>query len=441
MTPGSIRDVAVAARRAAHRLAASPDAERRAALEAFSRLLLARRAEVEGENARDLAAAEALAARGELAKVLVDRLSIKGSKLDAAAEMVRAVAVLPDPLNQTLRATLLDDALRLYQVTVPIGVVACAFESRPDAAVQMAALAIRSGNAILLKGGREAASTNRVVVALAREALRETGLPEDAVALLEAREDLMALLALDDLVDLVVPRGSSDFVKLIQRNTRIPVMGHAEGVCHLYVDRAADLGKALHVSHDAKLDYPAACNAVECFLIHREKAARFVPLLVSTLAVKGVEVRGDDAVRALAPQAKEATEADWGREFGDLACAMRVVDSLEEAIAHINRYGSKHTDGILTEDKEAARRFVQEVDSAGVFVNASTRFADGYRYGLGAEVGISTGKLHARGPVGLEGLTSTKWVLHGEGHAAAPYRGDAPRSFKHARLQEEYRGE
>lgn len=435
-----VRVLAEAARAAALRLQASTDAERKAALEGFARLLEQRAREVEAANARDVAAAEREVAQGRMGRALLDRLTFHGTKVRQAAEGVRAVATLPDPLGRTMRATLLDDGLKLYQVTVPLGVVACAFESRPDAAVQLSALAVRSGNAILLKGGREASESNLAIAELAREALAQAGLPRDAVQLLATREDLAALLELDDLVDLVIPRGSAQFVRHVQDHTRIPVMGHAEGVCHTYVDRSADLARALAVCLDAKLDYPAACNATECFLVHREVAPRFVPELARALAAKGVEVRADEEALALAPEAKAASEEDWGREFGDLVCALRVVRDVDEAVAFINAHSSKHTDAILAQDPAAQRRFAGQVDSAGVFVNASTRFADGYRYGLGAEVGISTGKLHARGPVGLEGLTSTKWLLVGEGHVAAAYEGERARRFLHEPLGEEWHG-
>jgi glutamate-5-semialdehyde dehydrogenase len=431
----SARGKAEAARAAALRLQRSSDAERRAALEAYARLLEARAAEVESANASDLAAARELAKQGQIKAVLLDRLAFKGPKLAQAIAGVRAVAALPDPLGRTLRATLLDEGLELRQVRVPIGVVACAFESRPDAVVQVGALAMRTGNALLLKGGREAAHSNALLAALAREALAKAGLPEDGVQLLQDREELHALLACDGLVDLVVPRGSSEFVRFVQDHTRIPVLGHAEGVCHTYVDASADLDAALRVCLDAKLDYPAACNATECFLVHRDVACAFVPTLARALAERGVEVRADAEARALAPQAKPAQDADWGHEFGDLACALRIVGSTEEAVAFINRHGSKHTEAILARDAQAQQRFVEGVDAAGVFVNASTRFADGYRYGLGAEVGVSTGKVHARGPVGLEGLTTTKWILRGQGHVAGDYQGAQAKPFKHEPLE------
>lgn len=440
MNQAPVRDKALAARGAALQLQGSTDAQRREALERFAGALEDRQKELEAANAEDLRLAEAQVATGTMSQALLDRLKFQGSKVRQAAQGVRALAGLPDPVGRTLRATLLDDGLKLFQVTVPLGVLACAFESRPDAAAQVGALAMRSGNAVLLKGGSEASRSNAAIAALARGALKGAGLPEDGVVLLEGRQELAHLLEMDDLVDLVIPRGSSGFVKYVQEHTRIPVLGHAEGVCHTYVDERAELDQALQVCLDAKLDYPAACNATESFLVHRGVAARFVPLLVRALREKGVQVFGDAEARRLAPAAEPAGDEHRGREFGDLACAVWVVGSLQEAVDFINRHGSRHTDAILTGDEATARAFVQGVDSAGVFVNASTRFADGYRYGLGAEVGVSTGKVHARGPVGLEGLVTTKWVLVGGGHTAGPYQGAHAKPFKHEPLREAWRG-
>lgn len=411
-----VRSKAERARAAALALQATSDAARTRAVLAAASAIDRAASSIRDANEADLAAARGLAAP------LVARLKLGPEKLALALAGVRDVARLPDPLGRTLRSTLLDDGLRLYHVTVPIGVVACVFESRPDAAIQIPALALRSGNAVLLKGGAEAQRTNAAIVDAIRSALRAEGLPEDAVQLIEGRAEVDALLALDDLVDLVVPRGSSALVKHVMARTRIPVLGHAEGVCHVFVDARADLDKALRVALDAKLDNPAACNAAECFLVHRDVAARFVPVLKGELEKRGVVVSEDPA--------------DFGKEFGDLRCALAVVGSVDEAVAFVNRHGSRHTDAIVTEDKAAARRFVEGVDSAGVMVNASPRFADGYRYGLGAEVGISTSKIHARGPVGLEGLTTTKWIVLGEGHAAGAYQGATPRPFKHEPLSE-----
>ena len=402
------------ARAAALQLQRASDAERRSGVLAMTAALEAASARIAAANAEDLAGAVALA------PPLRARLKLTREKLALTLDGVRSLARLPDPVGRTLRSTLLDDGLRLYQVTVPLGVVACVFESRPDAAIQIPALTLRSGNAALLKGGQEADRTNRAIVDAIRDGLHEAGLPQDAVQLLEGRAEANALLALDTLVDLVVPRGSTALVRHVMDHTRIPVLGHAEGVCHVFVDQAADVEKALRVAVDAKVDNPAACNAAETYLVHAAIAPTFVPRLRAALAEQGVEVSEDPA--------------DFGKEFGDLKCALATVASVDDAIAFVNRHGSKHTDAIVTEDREAARRFVEGVDAAGVMVNASPRFADGYRYGLGAEVGISTSKVHARGPVGLEGLTTTKWVLLGEGHVAGAYQGEKPRPFRHEAL-------
>lgn len=432
MPDRSVQDRAQAAREASLELAQTDAKRRTAAVHRFAELIEEEGEVLEEANAADLEDYEEAVEAGEGRQALLDRLSIQGAKRDEAVEGVEAVAEMDDPVGEEVRATRLDEGLNLVQIRVPIGVVACAFESRPDAGVQMCALAMKSGNAILLKGGSEAHRSNRVVAKLARQALADAGLPEDGVVLLEDRAELQALLDLDELVDLIVPRGSNAFVRFVQENTRVPVLGHADGLCHTYVDGAADLDEALDVCLDAKMDYPAACNATETFLVHEAVADDFVPRLVGALTDADVEVYAGEAARRRAPEAGEASGETWDTEHGDLACGIRVVGSIGEAIDHVNEHGSGHTDAILTEDADAARRFLEGVDAAGVYWNASTRFADGYRYGLGAEVGISTGKTHARGPVGLTGLTTTKWILKGEGHVAGDYRGAERREFEHA---------
>ena len=425
-----VREKARRAREAALALQASTDEARAGAVHAAADALARAQERILAANAEDLAAAKAEG----VAPALLARLKLTSEKLAQALDGVRQVAALPDPLGRTLRATLLDDGLRLYQVSVPLGVVACVFESRPDAAIQIPALAVRSGNAVLLKGGREAERTVGAVVDVLRASLAEGPLPPDAVQRLEGRAELAEMLEHDDLVDLVIPRGSSQFVRHVMSSTRIPVLGHAEGVVHVFVDEHADPAKVVPLAVDAKTDYPAACNAAETFLFH-EKAAHLVGPVVEALAKAGVEVRASErALPHAGRRAKRAGEGDFGHEWGDLTCSVELVGSVAEAVSFVNRHGSKHTDVIVTEDGEAARRFVRGVDAAGVFVNASPRFADGYRYGLGAEVGISTGKIHARGPVGLDGLTTTKWVLLGEGHVAGDYQGKAPKAFKHEPL-------
>lgn len=400
-------------------------------------LLVQRSADILAANASDCAATLRLVEQGQMSRALFKRLQIGERGCEEMAAHVREVAALPDPLGRELAVTALDDDLILHKVSCPLGVVAVIFESRPEVIPQLAALAFKSGNALLLKGGSEAACTNTVLAAIWREALAGfSAIPTDAVNLLHTREDIKQLLSLDDLVDLIIPRGSQAFVRYIMQHSRIPVMGHGEGICHVYVDRAADLQKAAAVAFDAKVQYPAVCNAAETLLVHKDVAPTFLPDMLARLEAAGVELRGCPRTLALGKNHRlvPATDTDWATEYSDLILSIRIVDSMEEAIEHINRWGSKHTESIVTEDAAAAAEFMDRVDAAGVYHNASTRFADGFRYGLGAEVGISTGKLHARGPVGLEGLTTYKYKLIGNGHTVASYaRGE--RSFKHKRLK------
>lgn len=429
-----MEDVARRARKAFHALAPLRREAKDRALEEVRRRLIARREEILQANRADREEAAALVARGELSASLAKRLDLEGEKFDAVLDGLAEVIRLPDPVGRIEKSVLLDEGLELHRVTCPIGVLGVIFESRPDAAVQIASLAIKSGNAAILKGGREAARSNEALIGAIREALAAGGeVPPDAVQLISTREEVRALLALDQWVDLIIPRGSKELVRSIQESTRIPVMGHADGVCCVYLDRAADPRKAVKVVVDAKAQYPAVCNAAECLLVHREAAASVLPLVGAALEKAGVELRADPRARAVLPRAKAARESDWGAEYLDLILSVRVVDSLEEAIEFINQKGSHHTDAIVTEDEAAAQEFLRRVDSAGVFHNASTRFADGYRYGLGAEVGISTQKTHARGPVGLEGLVIYKYVLKGRGHAVGDY-GPGKRRFLHKPL-------
>ncbi|MBP2251768.1 glutamate-5-semialdehyde dehydrogenase [Halarchaeum solikamskense] len=430
-----------AAEAAALDLANVSDDDRSAALRAVADAIEDAADEILDANETDVAAAEEKLAAGDYTQSFVDRLTLDAAKVESIAEMVRSVADQRDPLGETLEARRLDEALELYKVGVPIGVVATVFESRPDALVQIAALALKSGNAVILKGGSEATHSNRVLYELIRDATDE--MPDGWAQLIEAREDVDTLLGMDESVDLVMPRGSSAFVQYVQDNTKIPVLGHTEGVCHVYVDRDADLDTAADVALDAKVQYPAVCNAVETLLVHASVADEFLPDVLARYDDAGVELRGDDRTREIAADADTdvdvapAREADWTQEYGDLVLAVKVVDSLDDAVAHVNANGSKHTESILTDDADRAGDFMRRVDAASVFHNASTRFADGYRYGLGAEVGISTGKIHARGPVGLDGLTTYKYYLEGDGQLVASYAGENPKPFLH----EEFDGE
>ncbi|MCG1003014.1 MULTISPECIES: glutamate-5-semialdehyde dehydrogenase [Halobacterium] len=416
------------AQRAALDLANVDEAARDAALQSMADAIRANSEEILSANEEDVAAGEELLAEGEYTQALVDRLKLDDAKLESIAEMVESVAEQDDPLGETLAARELDDDLELYKVAVPIGVVATVFESRPDALVQIAALALKSGNAVILKGGSEASESNRVLYDIIRDATAD--LPTGWAQLIEAREDVDRLLEMDDKVDLVMPRGSSAFVSYIQDNTQIPVLGHTEGVCHVYVDDDADLDMAEDVAFDAKVQYPAVCNAVETLLVSEAVAEDFLPGMVSRYEDAGVELRGDDATRDIVDVAP-ATDDDWETEYGDLELSIKVVEDVYDAVNHVNAHGSKHTESILTDDEDAASVFMRGIDAASVFHNASTRFADGYRYGLGAEVGISTGKIHARGPVGLEGLTTYKYYLEGDGQLVASYSGEDALPFTH----------
>ncbi|WP_423746831.1 glutamate-5-semialdehyde dehydrogenase (plasmid) [Haladaptatus sp. SPP-AMP-3] len=428
MTEKSTETKVEEAESAALKLAQLSDDERSAALNAIADAIIERSDEILEANERDVGEAEELLAAGEYSQALVDRLELSPSKLDSITEMVRSVAAQDDPLGETQTARELDEDLELYKCTVPIGVIGTIFESRPDALVQIAALGLKSGNAVILKGGSEASHSNRVLFEIIRDATSE--MPDGWSQLIEARADVDALLDMDDAIDLLMPRGSSAFVEYIQDNTSIAVLGHTEGICHVYVDDAADLSMATDIAYDAKVQYPAVCNAVETLLVHESAAAEFLPKIVERYEDANVEMRGDEASRAIVDM--ERTESDdWATEYGDLVVAVKVVDSLGEAIDHITTYGSKHTESIVTEDAERASRFMRSLDSASVFHNASTRFSDGYRFGLGAEVGISTGKIHARGPVGLEGLTTYQYYLEGDGQVVGTYAGADAKPFTH----------
>ena len=372
-------------------------------------------------------------ASGKMPAAMFARLRLTDKGIDEMAARVRDVTRLPDPLGQRLAATELDDGLMLYKETCPLGVIGIVFESRPDVAVQVSSLALKSANAVILKGGTEAAHTNEALVSVWRENLRKfPDVPEDSVSLLQSRADVMELLQLEGDVDLIVPRGGKELVDFVSKNSRIPVLGHGEGICHVYVDQAADMEKAVRVTFDSKVQGPAICNAAETLLVHQAIAKEFLPKAASKLRAAGVELRGCPRTVALLGKAETvpATDADWATEYGDLILSVKIVADEDEAITHINHFGSRHTDTIVTEDAGAAAKFMNEVDSAGVFHNASTRFADGYRYGLGAEIGISNSKLHARGPMGLEGLTTYKYKLFGNGHIVAEYASGL-RKFTH----------
>ena len=433
-----VRAKAGAAKVASHQLAPTSGDQRNQALEAIATALEEQAEEILAANAEDLRLAEALLASGELSPSNHARLVLSAPKIAEMVAQVRAVAALPDPLGHQLDAMELDRGLDLEKLTVPLGVLAVIFEARPDAVTQIASLALKTGNTVLMKPGKEVERTAAALVAIIQYALASVTLPTEAVGLVLGREQVAELIHLPDLVDLVIPRGSRSLVEHIQANTRIPVLGHADGICHIFVDEHVDEGMALSIIEDAKTDYPAVCNAVETALIHETVAPQFLPKLYQRLRSRGVAILGDQRTRNLLSASglddMEIGEVqNWHTEYGDLTLAVRVVDSLDEAIDHIHRYGSAHTESICTSDPAHADRFLREVDAASVLLNASTRFADGFRFGLGAEVGISTSKIHARGPVGLEGLTTYKYVVRGAGHLVADYRGPHAKPFTHRR--------
>lgn len=407
---------AAEAKRASIAMAALSGDQKNNALYRLADALVARKKEIAQENEKDMERSEAEG----LEMPLLKRLRFDEKKIADAAEGLRSLAGLPDPVGHTLMATELDEGLDLYRVSCPIGVIGVIFEARPDALVQIACLCLKSGNAVLLKGGSEALLTNRILAKIIEEETRKDGLPDGWMALLESRAEITELLKLDESVDLIIPRGSNAFVRYIMDNSRIPVMGHADGICHVYADKDADLQKAVRIVVDSKTQYVAVCNAMECLLVHEEIAVAFLPLLEEALQKSGTKLYGCEKTCAIIP-AEPATPDSYRTEYLDYAMSVKVVSSLEEAILHINTYGSGHTDCIVTEEKTQAQRFLQMVDSGNVFWNCSTRFSDGFRYGFGAEVGVSTNKIHARGPVGLDGLLIYKYKLLGSGQIVEDY--------------------
>lgn len=403
------------------------------ALKAISEALKARQPEIVAANQKDLETAQ----KESLAAPLLKRLRFDATKIGEACDGLASLIHLDDPVGVTLSTTELDKDLVLYKVSRPIGVIGVIFESRPDALVQIASLCLKSGNAALLKGGSEAAQTNRILAEIITTASLKAGLPEGWMALLETRDEVAEMLRLDGQIDLIIPRGSNAFVKYIMDNTRIAVLGHADGICHLYIDPSADSDLAVKLAVDSKCQYVAVCNAIETILIHQDQATTLLPALKSALEDRGVEIRGCAATRKII-DVHPANEEDWRTEYLDLIVSIKVVSELETAVDHINRYGSGHTDVIVTADRKRAVAFMDRVDSADVFWNCSSRFSDGFRFGLGAEVGISTNKIHARGPVGMEGLMIYQWRLMGNGQIVADYSGDTPKEFTHLKLDEPF---
>ena len=401
---------------AAPKMAANAEENRNKALLAVSEALLAHQEEIFAANKADMEQAEKDGVSGPVLK----RLKFDETKLRDVTAGIKDLVNLSDPLFKTQFVKELDEGLTLQKVTCPIGVIGDIFEARPDALIQISALCIKSGNCVILKGGSEALKTNKTLFGIIYQAVLEAGLPENCMMQLEARSEINELLECHESVDLLIPRGSNAFVQYIMNNTKIPVMGHADGICHIYVDKDADLDKAVPIIFDAKTQYVSACNTVETLLVHKDVVKELMPRLKKALDEKTVEIRGTQEIADII-DCKKATEEDDSTEYLDYILSVKTVSDVQEAIDHINYYGSHHTDCIITENANTADTFMNLVDSAGVYQNCSTRFADGYRYGFGAEVGISTSKLHARGPVGLEGLVSYKYKLVGDGHIVDDY--------------------
>lgn len=427
----NLSEMATKARNAFYDLSVAPVELRNQAMITIAEALEAEKESIFQANEADLAEAE----KEKLAAPLMHRLRFDEAKLRQVQAGLLALSKLADPIGKTIFCHEITEGLKLYRVSCPIGVIGIIFESRPDALVQIASLAIKSGNSALLKGGREALKTNQALIHAIHSALHEDGLPEDAAQLMETREDVAAMLKEDEKIDLIIPRGSNAFVRYIMENSRIPVLGHSDGICHVYVDKDADTATAWKVALDSKIQNLSVCNAEETLLVHSDIAEAFLPRFAEMLNEKGVEIRGDDRTRQII-RCKAATEEDWRTEYLDAILSIRIVDSLAEAITHINHYGSHHTDCIITENNDTASEFMNRVDSAGVYQNVSTRFADGFVYGLGAEVGIATGKLHARGPMGLDGLTTYKYKLIGHGQTMAEMK-DGTRQYTHLVLDEQ----
>ncbi|AWQ84568.1 TPA: glutamate-5-semialdehyde dehydrogenase [Pseudomonas aeruginosa] len=403
------------ARAASRLLARAATAQKNRALLAAADALDAARAELSRANEQDLAAGRV----NGLEPAMLDRLALTPARIDDMIEGLRQVATLPDPIGEIRDMRYVPSGIQIGKMRVPLGVVGIIYESRPNVTIDAASLCLKSGNATILRGGSEAIHSNQAIARCIQQGLAEAGLPAAAVQVVETtdRAAVGALISMPEYVDVIVPRGGKGLIERISREAKVPVIKHLDGICHVYIDVAADLDKAIRVADNAKTQRYAPCNTMETLLVHAGIAEQVLPPLATIYREKGVELRGDAATRALlGADVLEATEEDWRTEYNAPILSIRIVDGLDAAIEHINTYGSQHTDAIITENFSDARRFLAEVDSASVMVNASTRFADGFEYGLGAEIGISTDKLHARGPVGLEGLTSEKYVVFGDGH-------------------------
>ncbi len=424
----NIKESAASAKKASIAIAnCSTDLKNKALIE-ISNALLKRKNDIINANKKDIERSS----KENLSDPLLKRLKFDESKINDVVSGIESLINLPDPVGKTLAATELDKGLELYKISCPIGVTGVIFESRPDALVQISTLCLKSGNAALLKGGREALNTNRILFEIIKTASEAVGIPEGWLHLIETREDVNEMLSLDKYIDLIIPRGSNEFVQYIMKNSNIPVMGHADGICHCYVDAEADLDMAVNVVVDSKTQYVSVCNATETLLVNENVAEKFLPLLKAELDKRNVELVGCNKTKKII-SVELASEEDWKTEYLDYKLSIKIVQSLEEAIDHINAYSSGHTESIITKNKSNAELFMNLVDSANVFWNCSTRFSDGFRYGFGAEVGISTNKIHARGPVGLDGLLIYKYKLYGNGNIVADYA-NKTKTFTHKKL-------
>jgi glutamate-5-semialdehyde dehydrogenase len=424
-----IAETAKQAKKASIQLGAVKTDAKNNALAEIAKALKQNTDKIVSANKKDVAAAK----KNNLSAALLKRLVFDENKIADVVAGIESLIKLDDPVGRTITATELDKGLELYKVSCPIGVIGVIFESRPDALVQISTLCLKSGNAVLLKGGSEAQHTNKILADTIRETGEKTGMPKGWLGLMETRAEVAEILKMDKYIDLLIPRGSNEFVRHIMNNTNIPVLGHAEGICHVYVDGDADLEMAVNIVVDSKCQYVAVCNAAETLLVDEKIAKKLLPKVKAALGERGVEIRGCEKTHSIT-DVKPAQEKDWSTEYLDYILSIKVVAGLDDAIEHINRYGSRHTDTIVTANKEKAKKFMDMVDSANVFWNCSTRFSDGFRYGLGAEVGISTNKIHARGPVGLEGLVIYKWKLLGTGQIVADYSGNDAKKFTHKKL-------
>jgi len=368
---------------------------------------------IKSENRTDLKKAE----DAGLSPALIDRLSLNDKRISAMANGLREIVEFPDPIGEVIEEKVRPNGLRIKKIRVPLGVIAMIYESRPNVTCDAAGLCLKAGNAVILRGGSEAINSNKIIAKVLQDAAHSSGIPQGALQLVETtrREAVLQLIKMDDFIDVIIPRGSEEMIKIIKTNATVPVIGHGKGLCHTYVDKDADLEMAEKICYNAKVQRPGVCNAMETLLVHKDIAAEFLPRMIRRFEEAKVEIRGDGKARSIVPHIKSATEEDWSTEYLDLILSVKVVDSLSEAIEHINKYGSMHSEAIVTRNEDAAQRFLKEVDASSVFWNASTRFTDGGEFGMGAEIGISNQKLHARGPMGARELTSTKFVILGNG--------------------------